>query len=67
VITSREYHAIHVWSLRAIRKELVKLGPDRDQPAFARAKDVPAAASLRLTVDLGVLAPKVGAKGSKGE
>jgi serine/threonine protein kinase/WD40 repeat protein len=56
--TSGEYNGIHVWDLRAIRQELVKLGLDWDQPAFSPAGDLAGAASLRLTVDLGNLAPK---------
>jgi outer membrane protein assembly factor BamB len=56
--TSMEYKAIHVWDLRAIRAELVKFGLDWKRPAFPPPKDSPGPATLRVTVDLGELAPK---------
>jgi WD40 repeat protein len=62
LLTSLEFKAIHVWDLRAIRQELSRLDLDWDQPAFAPAKDQAGADPLRVTVDLGVLAPKEGAK-----
>jgi WD40 repeat protein len=62
LLTSLESKAIHVWDLRAIRQELSRLDLDWDQPAFAPVKDLPAPGPLRVTADLGVLAPKEGAK-----
>jgi WD40 repeat protein len=56
--TSGEYDAIHVWDLRAIRQELAKLGLDWNRLAFPPQNDSPGPAALRLTVDLGELAPK---------
>jgi WD40 repeat protein len=60
--TSREYNAVHVWDLRALRQELMTYGLDWDQPAFAPDGSSPAG-SLHVTVDLGVLAPKANGRG----
>jgi serine/threonine protein kinase/WD40 repeat protein len=66
LLTSLESKAIHVWDLRAIRQELSRLELDWDQPAFAPVKDLPAPGPLHVTVDLGSLAPKEGAKAPTG-
>jgi hypothetical protein len=54
---SGEYNALQVWDLRAIREELTKFGLDWKRPAFPPADDTDAKAALRLSVDLGNLAP----------
>jgi WD40 repeat protein len=54
--TSWEGDAIHVWDLRALRQELAQFRLDWDGPAFEPAREQPAAAPLKLTVDLGDLA-----------
>jgi WD40 repeat protein len=64
LVVNGEGQSLHVWDLRAIRAELAQRGLDWDLKAFDPAKDLPAAGSLRVSVDLGELAPKSGKKDS---
>jgi serine/threonine protein kinase/WD40 repeat protein len=55
VVTTQDGPAVHVWDLRAIRRQLARIGLDWDSPAYSN--DDPADASLpplpALQVDLG--------------
>ncbi len=57
VVTTNDGPAVHVWDLRAIRRQLAKMGLDWDAPAYS--DDDPADPSApplpRLQVDLGPL------------
>jgi WD40 repeat protein len=56
VTTNRENQSIHVWDLRAIRRQLADMGLDWDQPPYPAPEVSPSAIPLRVTVDLGELA-----------
>jgi WD40 repeat protein len=51
-----EDHAMHVWDLRRIRRQLVELGLDWDAPSLPEPPTEAARPPLRIEVDLGNLA-----------
>jgi len=57
VTTTADSHSIHVWDLRAIRKELANMELDWDLPAYPPASP-DHGKPLQIEVDLGDLAPK---------
>jgi WD40 repeat protein len=52
---TNEGRCIHIWDLRAIRQQLVRLGLDWDGPAYPPADPVRNAQSFTVEVDLGFL------------
>ncbi len=54
VLSSDFTHALHLWDLRAVRKQLAEMGLDWDAPPFPQAAQrQPATAPLQVTVNLG--------------
>jgi serine/threonine protein kinase/tetratricopeptide (TPR) repeat protein/WD40 repeat protein len=57
VMTGGRTRAIHVWDLRAIRRELKARGLDWDWPEFPPTSEEKDVSPLHVTMDLGSLAP----------
>ena len=53
VTTKGDSQSIHVWDLRAIREQLVKMGLDWDLPPYPPAPKVDETQPLRIQVELG--------------
>jgi eukaryotic-like serine/threonine-protein kinase len=53
VATNDDSQSIHVWDLRAIREQLVKMGLDWDLPSYPPAPEITKPGPLRIQVELG--------------